>query len=621
MGHAGDDHGTDAVHQPLTSAGVATVTGRPFWLATQPEPIYSVLHMPEAEGAPRVAALLLPMFGWDSDCSYRARRAWATRLAEAGIATARFDFPGTENSVGSPLARGRVQSWIDATADAARWLREASGCERLVAIGVGMGGLVAYQAVVQGAPIDDLALWATRAGGRAYMRELRAYSSVASGDAGDEPEAPRTDGVLGLAGHLMSEETAQDLAAIKIAGVELPHASSRRVLLIGRDAHGIDAKLRDHLAESGAELTLIEADDFHSLVALSELRMKPDKTISATVSWLQDGDVEREPITHAHDREAPSVTDSVEFIYEGSRVRERIFEVHTPAGRVVGIVSEPCDTGPAPYCLVSTNSGELRHTGPNRLLVEIARRAAADGVPAARFDLPGLGDSDGDTVRIFQRTFANDAGTLAVMDAIFDHLEGVGLAARFVPVGLCLGGYFAARAVIDNARTVGAICINAPTLKWKIGHQNTLRRGLAVLAPELFPPDPRRERLPRLLRSAAARLELIGRSLELEARRRLANWGLLWRLARRGEAADTSRMLDLLAARGARVLFLLAAAEPLGKQFDQPRLAEKIRACPSMEMERLPTHDHILRPLPSQQAALEHISAALRSGLLSNAGR
>lgn len=616
-----DDRVADAVPAPLTGAG-ASVTGRPFWLTTEPEPIYGVLHTPEAERPPRVAALLLPMFGWDSDCSYRARRTWATRLAESGVAVLRFDFPGTENSVGSPLAAGQVQSWVDATADAARWLREVSGCERLVAIGIGIGGLVAYQTVVQAAPIDDLVLWATRAGGRAYMRELRAYASVASGDAADVPQAPRTDGVLGLAGHIMTEETAQDLAAVKIAGVELPQAASRRVLLIGRDAHGIDAKLRDHLAQSGAELTLIEADDFHSLVAISELRMTPDKTISATVSWLQDGaDVKLDPISHCRDKAVPCVAEAIEFTYEGARIRERICEVQTAAGRVVGIVSEPCEPQRSPYCLVSTNSGELRQTGPNRLFVEVARRAAAAGGPAARFDLPGLGDSDGDTARTFERTTADDADTLAVMDKIFDRLEELGVADRFVPVGLCLGGYFAIRAVIDNPRTGGAIAINAPTLKWRGVHQSTIRRGLAVLAPELIAPAGRRERLPRPLRAPAARIEHIGRSLELEARRRLAHWGLLWRFWRRGETAETSKALDQLEARGVPVLFLLAAAEPVLKQFDQPLLAERISASPLIAMERLPTHDHILRPLPSQEAALAHISAALRSGLLTGPGR
>ena len=411
---------------------------------------------------------------------------------------------------------------------------------------------------------------------------------------------------------------------MKIAGVDLPHASSRRVLLIGRDAHGVDAKLREHMEQSGAELTLLEADDFHSLVAISELRMRPDKTIAATLAWLQEGTgLTLEPIAHAFDRAAPRATDSIEFTYEGSRVRERMFEAHTAAGRVVGIVCEPCEPKRAPYCLVSTNSGWLRQTGPNRLMVEVARRAAADGVPAARFDLPGLGDSDGATARTFERTSEDDADTLAVVDAVYDHLQGLGVADRFVPLGLCLGGYFVGRGVLANERAVGAIAINPPTLKWRSIHQSTIRRGLAVLAPELIPGAGQQPS-----RAVAGTAALSPRPAR--AHRPLAGAGGKTTAGQLGapvaprtprEAADTSRTLDLLAARGARVLFLIAAAEPLVKQFDEPRLAEKIRACPPMEMERLPTHDHILRPLPSQQAALEHISAALRSGLLSDAGR
>ena len=42
------------------------------------------------------------------------------------------------------------------------------------------------------------------------------------------------------------------------------------------------------------------------------------------------------------------------------------------------------------------NSGAVRRIGPQRMWVEAARRWAALGVPTLRFDVVGVGDSDGD---------------------------------------------------------------------------------------------------------------------------------------------------------------------------------------------------------------------------------
>ena len=595
-------------------------SGVPLWLMAQPEPIYSVLHMPRERSQTRVAVLILPTFGWDSECSYRARRYWAGELAAAGIAAARIDFPGTENSVGSPLAPNRFESWIDAVDQAARWLREVSGCERLAAIGIGLGGLVAYQVAAQGGPVDDLVLWATRATGRAYLRELRAYATVASGEIPDAPDEPRSDGIISIAGHVISGETAETLNAMSIVGVPLQHDDRRRVLLIGRDAHGIDTKLREHFADSEVDLTLLEVDDYKALMALPELRMTPTETISASIDWLRDpvGD-DLEPLPESQAQPAPETADRIEFTYDGVLIRERIFELHTSKGRLVGIVSEPADgTRAAPYCLVAVNAGELRQTGPNRIPVEVARRAAANGVPMARVDLPRLGDSDGDSVRTFNRTFEDDTEVLSVIEEIYEHLRLTEVADRFVPVGLCLGAYYAIRAALHSTRSIGAIAINPPAFRWTSLQQTTLRKGLAAIAPDVVAPVQHRSKVAQALEPATAQIKRVFQNFELYARRRLARWTILWRFARRAGAADALTTLDRFASSGTRVLLLLSEDEPVLRLLEQPKLAARVAAIPNIEMQRLPTRDHILRPLPSQEAALDRISVALREFLPRN---
>jgi alpha-beta hydrolase superfamily lysophospholipase len=610
----GDGVSSDVMHDERTAEGLPT--GAPFWLDVDPEPIQGVLHTPASGVRTRIAALILPTFGWDNDCSYRPRRVWATTLAEAGIAVVRFDFPGTENSVGSPLATGRFQSWVDATVQTARWLRELSGCDRLVAIGIGLGGLVAYQGVAVGAPIDDLVLWGTRASGRAYMREQRAYAAIVAGQIGDaRTDDGRADGAIGIGGHTMSAETADVISSINLLGIRLPQGELRRVLLLGRDAHGVDDKLRRHLEESGAAVTVTKADDYYRLVAPPDFGFIPTKTIAASVPWLLGaGSATLGPIAHVPAPVLPEMLDSVEFEHHGQRIRERVSEMRTSAGRLVGIISEPTGRPPANYSVVIVNSGALRHTGPNRMFVEIARRAAASGVPAARFDLPGLGDSDGHWVNGFERTHEQDAQQLAVLKEIYSHLHGLGVADRFVAAGLCLGGYLPIRAVLEDERLIGAISANPPAFRWTDAHRQQLARGLAAFrGPEAIYAKPVRDTPPGPLQAITDRVERAVASIELQARRLLGHVNVLWVFKRRAELADAAETLDQLGSTGALVLLLMSDSEEelVLRLLTQPKLATKLHRWPNIQLELLPTRDHNLRPLWIQEIVFARVSAAL----------
>ncbi len=560
-----------------------------------------------------MAALILPTFGWDNDCSYRQRRDWATALARAGVTTGRIDFPGTEDSVGSPLDSGRMHSWLDATGCAVSWVRRLSGCERLVVVGIGLGGLIAYQAAAEHAAIDDLILWGVRASGRAYMRELRAYAAVVAGEIGDT-DMVRADGAIGIGGHAMSRETVDELNAIDLSEIELPQARLRRVLLVGRDAHGVDETLRRHLEESGVAVTVREADDYHCLMTTPELALTPTQTISASTAWLLDvASSELGHIGHTPTGESPAVPDSVEFEYDGVPIRERIVELSTPAGRLVGIISEPVDGAQAPYCLVTLNTAALRRTGPNRIFVEIARRAAAIGVPTARFDLPGFGDSDGKATRTIERTTESDAGSLAALRAVYDHLQEQGIADRFVTTGICIGGYLATRAVLADTRVIGSITVNVSAFKWgRLQREQQRRWARWLIGQDVVVNDQVRLRLPSPIRATVDRLIHIRYLIEYGARRRLAGFDVLWRMSYRREIAKIAEALEELGDTDAQMFLMFTQGEEILRFLAQPRVAATLQRRRNLDVTMLPSGDHMLRPLWLQELLFGRVCLLLQ---------
>lgn len=85
--------------------------------------------------------------------------------------------------------------------------------------------------------------------------------------------------------------------------------------------------------------------------------------------------------------------------------------------------------------LILLNAGVLPRVGPHRLNVELARTAARHGIPAIRFDFPGLGDSGFTNSRA-----AHDEQALDAIAHAMNELNGtVSAPGKFLIAGLCSG--------------------------------------------------------------------------------------------------------------------------------------------------------------------------------------
>jgi alpha-beta hydrolase superfamily lysophospholipase len=575
---------------------------RPLYLNGETEGVFALFN-DASHRRGETAVLVCPPFGWDPMCPYRKRRDWAERRASGGYPTLQIELPGSGNSAGNPDDPGQLQTWTQAVSAAARWLRAASGAPRIVALGVGLGGLVSYRAAFEQAPIDDLVLWAVPARGRALVRELRVYSRLPVSSVlgpGDTGPALLPEGAVLAVGHVLSAETAAALEAMDLTELPLPNAKHRRVLLLGRGGLTVDELLRGSLERAGVEVTVASGRG-HG--AINEVFERVD-------SWLAEGEAHRDRFSAAVDVPAPSGTPSAKAAEPSSQehlrlscagveLRETPVWVDRPNGRLCGVLTEPL-RAQAQLCAVLLNCGPQRHAGPSRMWVEIARRWAARGVPTLRIDLSWTGDAE---------DASTDVGARFVPDyvdetcTVLEMLRARGLPTRFVLLGLSAGAYWAMHAALRDEQIVAIIMLN-PRAQGRSAEQAEAARAARSF---------RRH----LLRSLTLRKVLDGEIAPgqfVEVSRSLAGLAVRTSLDRSRRIAgswrgDNSRpylldpLLDALRDRGQRALLVFTGWEPLREDLEATGLFDRLDRWPNLELLTIGTsvETHMLTPLWLQQ--------------------
>ena len=141
-------------------------------------------------------------------------------------------------------------------------------------------------------------------------------------------------------------------------------------------------------------------------------------------------------------------------------MRERAVQFGTHRG-LVGIVTTPdatSDTTRPKRAIVMANVGLHHRVGPYRLYVDLARRLAARGFTALRFDLSGLGDSAARPGTMGD----NERGVLDMTEGMAWLEAKLGIS-EFVVIGLCSGVDVVHPLAVNDPRVVGAIFIDGYT--------------------------------------------------------------------------------------------------------------------------------------------------------------
>jgi hypothetical protein len=573
-------------------------SSHPIYLDSSPHASFAMLTAPEADMAVSTPVLVCPPWGWEEVASFRVRRDWAHRLADAGHPTLRLTLPATGNSDGTPRDPELLDAWIGSIGTAATWLKDRLGAERVAALGLGLGGLLAFEGVARGAPIDDLAIWAAPRSGRHFVRETTAFARlqawrVEGEEDGADADAGLGEGWLEAGGFLLSPETLQALRGLRFqVGGERPTPS--RVLILGRDAVAPDAELAEQLRASGAEAELAAGPGWGLMTSHPERAVLPGAVAASLEGWLASGQAasatERSTLSPAAFAEEATMA-----LADGSTDETAVL-LTQPWGDAFGVLTEPKRTG-AGLCAVFLNAGAVRSTGPSRLWVETARGWAARGVASMRIDLEGIGEADGEPgggLRVgdfYQPRFGPQ------LAAVLDELAGRGLGSEFVLVGLCAGGYWAFRAAVEDARVRAAVLLNGGALRW---HSDLLAERAARKAPRAF--DRRQWR--RLLagRERLRKLRAVIGAVLLG----VVRGGLFSSGRRRSQVvlAEVEADLDRLRESETEALIAFSEGEPLGVEVEASGIpAQVAERWPNVELAELPGKDHSLRPFAAQRAA------------------
>jgi len=605
----------------------------PIYLETLPDRVFGFFHPPAASASGEfgqgTAVLLCPPFGWEDVASYRSRRYWAQVLAAEGHATLRIDLPGAGDSAGSPRDPDRLGAWTAAVAGSAAWLHAREGDPRVVAVGWGLGGLLACLAAGHEAPIDDLVLWGVPARGRRLVRELRAFAAMKAAEYDErEPSdlgaasADGDDGALAVAGFVLTADTLRALEQVDLTTLTLTGEPARRVLLLQRDGLPVDEALRDRLKQLGAAVSTAPGDGYGALLAGPQESVPPVAVFDAVSSWLGQGPARGRRQTSARagtvSWPVPPARDELELAAQPSSLREELdlsaqpcslrevpITVERPEGRLFGLLCEPIDGARADIAVVLLNAGVVRRIGPNRMWVEAARRWASLGVPTLRLDVEGLGDSDGDGSRYVDAAALYAPGMVDQVRVALDHLQAEGVASRFVVAGVCSGALWAFNAVCEDERVTCAVMVNSYAFFWA-DHLIVEREA---------------RRVGRVLQLSAWRRVLHGKVSAAHVLARL-RWMLATPLQlrarsrrRRAGRERLVRALDGLRDSDRRLVLLLGRGELLWDELARDGHLDRLAGWPNVELHTIPSPDHTFRAPPLQRHVHDALDQVLRTEL------
>lgn len=414
------------------------------------------LFTPAQGAVTRAAVLFVSPWGLEELCVHQAWRELADSLSAAGIASLRYDHPGTGDALDVSEPSG-LDPFVTTAMAAAGCLRDLVGFDHLVVVTQGFGALpVSALLQAQGSmvPPAGVAFLAPVTNGRRYLRELSLWSKVVDEALG----LPQGSGGSGtsIAGLVMEESVA---AAVRRADAKaFKPSASTRFFIAERAQSDTDAALSLQLQDAGADVTRVDFEGYSNLVSNPIIAETPVAVFKALTAWILGLDL---PTVTLGQGQGQGQGGPSSGVLDGGDFME--CPMRFGAGdRLFGILCTPAHAIPTGTALL-LGTGYDRQSGWARSTVETARMLASSGIASFRFDAAGVADSP--PVPDGARQVLYSPGQIADARAALDRIEAIGLPDPVV-VGRCSGAYLAFNAALADPRCRGVIAINILTFAW-----------------------------------------------------------------------------------------------------------------------------------------------------------
>lgn len=400
------------------------------------------------------AVLFVPPWGFEEMCTHKLFRIMAEELAADGIASLRFDYPGTGDALDGVASAMTLDIWQDTISAALMVLREKAGNVPVMLVGHGLGASLALDMAHQLDGLCGLVAMAPVVSGRSYLRELQFWAQVIDDGLG-LPEHLRLRGVTAIGGHVMPDGVSASLKKKDFAST-VPHRSIPH-LFVNRPERPADKLLSEQMAAKGARVEAIEYSGFDAMVANPSMARMPHATTENIVSWVVCRAAalgKPDAAMTADDAQASACLETGDFRETAMRFGRN--------NRLYGILCEPVATRRGATVLLVGTAYD-RHAGWGRSGVAMARRLAGAGIASLRFDAANVGDSPPvpgwPEQVLYAETQYDD------VEAALNMLEARNLL-PVVGAGRCSGGYLVFSSMTKDHRLVGACLANPFVFYW-----------------------------------------------------------------------------------------------------------------------------------------------------------
>ncbi|PRD51722.1 hypothetical protein DEV92_11738 [Phyllobacterium myrsinacearum] len=548
------------------------------------------------------AVLFASPWGLEELCTRKFWRIIAEQLAEKGIPSFRFDWPGTGDALdGGDFSKG-LAVWSDALVAGAALLKDLSGCQRVIVLSQGLGCVIAADAAGHIGGLDAIAFMAPVVSGRHYTRELSIWSGMVDADLG-LPEAQRDKTGVSIASLKLPAEVAEGLRRANL--MTLGSKIAPECLVLARVDRPSDREFAAHLSQLGIDTILEDYTSYDKLVSNPVISQLPLAVAGRIADWAA-GVAGRIASPEVH---APAIRDVKPGTLQGDDFCETPLRFGR-GDRLYGVLCEPQGARRGATVLFLTSAYD-RHAGWGRTIVTIARALARRGVASLRFDTANASDSP-PVPGVPDQVLYHDAQNADVAEAL-SFLNGLGTPA-IIAAGRCSGAYLGFQSAVADPRLSGAVLVNPITFYWEPGRSvdEAVREGSRTLE----------EYGSRLLRASTFK-RLVRGELDFAGIARNVAGGMGRRIAKRArhllrgrttEGRAVYKAFGVLKDRQIPVELLYSYRDPgleyFGYYFDARE--DRIAGYPNVSVKKIPDADHNLTP---QHARTIYIDALERMAL------